>query len=289
MSGPRQDGIDIRHYLRQAWRRKWILLAVVVLIPGRHLPADRAPAEGLPGQHPAQGGAAEHQHLRPDLLLRHQGQPRPTIKTDGVARLAARELVRTCSAGALLGKINTSVEGNQHGGRLPEITARTATPSRPRGSPTPSPPSIAQTRTNDAISKIDQTIATLSKQGGDAATRPRLPAASAAQGDAGEPVRHDAGDRARHAPGPRSPESQRNARIAFVLSLLIAAGLVPLLNALDRRRAGGGRNSPTRRCWARSRTRPSRVMGQAPMSTRPSRRFAPGSPTSTSTAPWAPC
>ena len=33
MTSPRQDGFDLRHYVRQAWRRKWILLALIVLLP----------------------------------------------------------------------------------------------------------------------------------------------------------------------------------------------------------------------------------------------------------------
>src|SRR5215204_5688728 len=33
MSGPRQDGFDLRPFVRQAWRRKWLLLAIVVVIP----------------------------------------------------------------------------------------------------------------------------------------------------------------------------------------------------------------------------------------------------------------
>jgi tyrosine-protein kinase len=239
MSGPRQDGIDIRHYLRQAWRRKWILLAVVVLIPaGTYLLTERQPKVYQAST--LLKVAPQSIDVSNQIAFTSPGatETATLIKTTPVARLAARELGEDPnSAGALLGKISTVVEGEGTEAGFLRITARDNDPKRAARIANAFAASIAQTRTTDAIGKIDEQIATLSKQGGNSATQytidQQLQSLRASRANLSgttqviEPARP---------PGaPISPHPDRNARIAFVLSLLIAAGLVPLLNALDRR------------------------------------------------------
>ena len=122
MSGPRQDGVDLRHYVRQAWRRKWILLAVVVLIPAAtYLLTERQPKVYQAST--LLKVAPQNISISTTISFSSSGatETATIIKTTGVARLAARELGEDpSSAGALLGKISTSVAGRGHGGRLPE-------------------------------------------------------------------------------------------------------------------------------------------------------------------------
>jgi capsular exopolysaccharide synthesis family protein len=239
MTGPREDGIDIRHYLRQAWRRKWILLAVVVLIPaGTYLLTERQPK--VYEASTLLKVAPQDISISPTISFSSSGatETATIVKTTGVARLAAHRLGQDPnSAGALLGNISAGVVGDSTDAGFLRITATDSDPKRAARIANAFAASITQTRTNDAIGKVDQTIATLSKQGGDAATQAQV--AEQLQQlrttRAGLSGTTQVIEPASAPEAPISPHPERNARIAFVLSLLIAAGLVPLLNALDRR------------------------------------------------------
>jgi capsular exopolysaccharide synthesis family protein len=239
MSGPRQDGVDLRHYVRQAWRRKWLLLAVVVLIPtAAYLLTERQPKVYQAST--LLRVAPQNINVSNTITFTSSGaiETATLIKTTPVARLAARELGEDPNnAGALLGAISTSVqtEGTEAG--FLTITARNSDPKQTARIANAFAASISQTRTTDAIGKIDQQIATISKQGGDPATQAAIDQqlqglrASRASLSGTTQVIEPATPPA----APISPHPSRNAKIAFILSLLIAAGLVPLLEALDRR------------------------------------------------------
>jgi receptor protein-tyrosine kinase len=96
---------------------------------------------------------------------------------------------------------------------------------------------ITESRTNDAIGKVDQTISNLERQGGDATTQSeieaqlqQLRATRAGLGETTQVI-----EPASPPTAAISPYPGRNTRIAFVLALLLAAALVPLLDAIDRR------------------------------------------------------
>src|SRR3954465_8295522 len=113
MSGTPQDGIDVRHYMRQAWRRKWILLAVIVLIP---LAAYLFTARQTKVYEAStlMKVAPQNITISNQISLSSSGatETATIIQTSGVARLAARQLGEDpSSAGALLGKISAAVEG----------------------------------------------------------------------------------------------------------------------------------------------------------------------------------
>jgi capsular exopolysaccharide synthesis family protein len=160
------------------------------------------------------------------------------IKTTGVARLAARQLNEPpSSAGALIGDISTAVQGEDPSAGFLTITARDSDPKQAARIANAFAAAISQTRSNQALGQVDDQIATLSKQGGDAATRTQvaqqlqqLRAARAGLAGTTQVVE------AASAPSsPVSPHPGRNAKIGFILAVLIAAGLVPLLDAVDRR------------------------------------------------------
>src|SRR5215203_4940385 len=106
MSGPRQDGVDLRHYLRQAWRRKWLLLSVIVLIPAAtYFLTERQ--EKVYKATTLLRVAPQNINVSPQITFTSSGatETATIIKTTAVARLAARELGQgPSSAGSLRGK-----------------------------------------------------------------------------------------------------------------------------------------------------------------------------------------
>ena len=239
MSGPRQDGFDFHRYVRQAWRRKWILLAVVVLIPTAAYLLTARQTKVYEASTLLKVGA-QNVNVSNQLSFSSSGttETATIIKTTGVARLAARQLGESpSSAGALLGKISTSVLGEATDTGFMRINARDSDPQQAARIANAFAAAITQQRTNQAISQVDQSIATLSKQGGDAATQAavaqqlqQLRAARASLNGTTQVI-----EPASAPSSPISPHPGRNARVAFILALLIAAALVPLLEAMDRR------------------------------------------------------
>src|SRR5215210_629245 len=238
MSGTRsQEGIDYRRYLRQAWRRKWILLAVVVLIPlAAYLITNRQ--SKVYEASTLMKVAPQNITLSNQISFGSSGvtETATIIKTSGVARLAARELGEDPStAGSLLGEISTSVEGESTDAGFLHITANDSDPQRAAKIANAFAAAISQSRTNDAIGKIDETIATLSKQEGasDSTTAQQLDQLRATRATLNNTTQVI--EPASAPSSPISPHPGRNARIGFILALLLAAALVPLLEAMDRR------------------------------------------------------
>src|SRR4029450_9048913 len=98
----RENGIDLRHYVRQAWRRKWILLAVIVLIPAATYFLTQRPAKVYEGSTLLKGGA-QHINGSDQLTFSSSGvtETATVVKTTGVARIAAKQLGESpSSAGA---------------------------------------------------------------------------------------------------------------------------------------------------------------------------------------------
>src|SRR3954453_5055722 len=128
MSAAEMQGPDLRHYLRLAWRRKWLLLAVIVVIPvAAYLLAARAPkvyetSTLLRGPQTAVsstifGNQVSFSGTGADSAAR-------LIQTSAVARVAARQLGEDPDqAGALLGDIKVSVQDADDAGYL-TITAQ---------------------------------------------------------------------------------------------------------------------------------------------------------------------
>jgi tyrosine-protein kinase len=242
MSGPpRQDGIDLRHYLRQAWRRRWILLAVIVLIPiAAYLITDRQAkvyeASTLLRVSP------QNINVSDQISFSTSGatETATLIKTAAVGRVAAHNLGEPpTAAGALVGKITPSVQGEGTDAGFLRITARDSDPQQAARIANAFAAAIGTTRTNSATAQVDASIANLEKQGGSsdpgaqaqvAQQLQQLRASRATLGGTTQVI-----DPATPPGAPISPHPGRNARIGFILALLIAAALVPLLDAIDRR------------------------------------------------------
>ena len=239
MSGPRQDGVDLRQYVRQAWRRRWLLFAVIILIPAVTYVITKR-QEKVYEATTLLKVAPQNINVSNQISFASSGatETATIIKTTGVARIAAKQLGQDpTAAGSLLGEINASVQGESTDAGFLTITARDNDPQQAARIANAFAAAITQSRTNDATSKIDETIASLSKEGGTGS-------AQAAIADQLQQLRAQratlAGttqviEPATPPSAPVSPHPGRNAKVAFILALLIAAGLVPLLDALDRR------------------------------------------------------
>ena len=239
MSGPRQQGRDFRYWVRQAWRRKWLLLAVVVLIPAAtYLVTKRQ--DKVYQASTLLKVAPQDISVSDSLTFTSSGatETATIIETTGVARLAARELGEDpAAAGALLGKINAVVQGEGTEAGFLRVTAQDSDPKQAALVANAFAAAITQTRTSDALAKVDETISNLERQGGDAATEAQiagqlqqLRATRAGLAGTTQVVEPASPPTAAISPNPG-----RNTRIAFVLALLLAAALIPLLEAIDRR------------------------------------------------------
>jgi capsular exopolysaccharide synthesis family protein len=232
--------VDLRYYVRQAWRRKWLLLAVIVLIPAATYLVTQRQEKVYESSTLLKVGAQDISTSN-QISFSTSGvtETATIVKTTGVGRLAARELGEDPSnASALVGQITTSVPGGDTSDTgFMRITATDSNPKQAARVANAFAAAITQQRTSSAISQVDETIGTLSKQGGDAATRAaiaqqlqQLRTARASLAGTTQVI-----EPATAPTSPISPHPARNTRIALILALLLAAALVPLLDAIDRR------------------------------------------------------
>ena len=171
------------------------------------------------------------------------GEVETLIETPIVARRAARLLGLPASdARSLLGHISvTPTNPAESDSNFLTITAQDSDKTMAARIANSFARAVAQARTDNAIKNINQTIRTLEKQaraeGGEESTIEtiylqiqELRALRATQNGTTTIV-----EAAVPASTPISPRPKRNTAIAFILALLIAAALAPLLDRLDRR------------------------------------------------------
>jgi capsular exopolysaccharide synthesis family protein len=233
---------DLRHYLKSVWRRKWIVIVVLVLIPAGAYFATSRVAKNYESSttllvRPTSLSSSLFGDV--DVDISSTAEAARLIETTAVARRAAKKLGDSPGeGGALLGAIDAGFDGTQETDFL-TITAQAEDPERAADVANAFAAAISNRRTQDAQNDIDETIETLTLQlgAGDAATRlelaqqlQELRALRASQTTTTQVV-EPAG-----VPGdPISPNPRRNATIGFLLALLVSAGLVALLERLDRR------------------------------------------------------
>jgi capsular exopolysaccharide synthesis family protein len=239
MSGPRPEGRDFRYWVRQAWRRKWLLLAVIVLVPAAtYLVTKRQ--DKVYQASTLMKVAPQDINVSDSLSFTSSGatETATIIETTAVARLAARELGEDpAAAGGLVGKINAVVQGEGTEAGFLRITAQDSDPKQAARIANAFAAAITETRTSDAIAKVNETIANLERQADSATTEAQistqlqqLRATRAGLAGTTQVIEPASPPTAAISPNPG-----RNTRIAFVLALLLAAALVPLLDAIDRR------------------------------------------------------
>lgn len=245
----RHEGLDLQRWRRVIWRRKWLLVAVVVLIPA----AVYAVSLQLPKSYRAEAKlfvqpiAAEATSLEtPSGVGAADAEGTATLlETSLVARRAARILGRPADAGrSLLDRIEVGLTNpSDTDSDFLTITAQAPTPAGAARIANAFATAIVRVRASSAASNVDRTIAALQE----ARRRAGASEDTAAEEELVVQIQQLRGlkgnqagltsvvERATPASEAFSPEPLRNALLALLVSLLLAAGLVPLLDRLDRR------------------------------------------------------
>jgi capsular exopolysaccharide synthesis family protein len=244
-----QEGRDLRYYLRLVWLRKWWLLAVLVVIPtavyfvSRTLPKNYESSTTL---RVSQTSLSSALGFDTTSFTDSAEVTATLIKTTAVAQRAARQLGEPpSSAGSLLGAIDVetvSLTGSESSEFL-TITARADRAQRAADIANAFARAITNARTAQALTEINQTITRLRREAAHLS-----PLERATPGGVEEQIQQLRALKASQQVGttgviepaaasgsPVSPQPDRNVAVGFVLAVLIAAGLVPLFERLDRR------------------------------------------------------
>lgn len=248
MSGARER-VDLRHYVRLVWRWKWLLGAIVITIPvavyllSKQLPKTYEASTTVFVQATTVSSSDE-----PGAITVSTSSPQNIarlVETPLVADVAAKRLGEPDLDGRdLLGSITAELDTQLAAGdsNFLTITAQDEDPERARDIAAAFAQALATKRTRQAQEAIDETIKSLSDQAGAiAALGPtakldlakqlqELRTLRASQQNTTEIV-----DPVVKPGAPISPQPRRNAMLAGVFALLLAAGLLPLLDRLDRR------------------------------------------------------
>lgn len=246
MAEPRQEGLDLRQWMRLVWRRKWLLLAIVVLVPvGVYVLSSL-----LPKTYEAQttinvqATAVSSTLFAGDVSASSDiGEVQTLIETPVVGRRAANLLRRSPAEGReLLDKISVERTNPEEGeASFLTITARASDPQTAANIANAFARAVGQTRTANAVRDIDRTIERLieegaSEVGGEASRDALAEQLQQLRGlRAGQEGTTPVVEAAVPASEPASPRPLRNSAIALALALLAAGGLAPLLDRLDRK------------------------------------------------------
>lgn len=245
MTEQHSEGLEIRQWGRLMWRRKWLLLAIVILLPA----AVFVGSSLLPKTYQSHATINVQAIVGASNLLSKITSKSDTaevetlMKTPVVGRRAARILGEPPTAAReLTGKISVApTNPAESDSNFLTITAQDSNPDEAALIANAFARAVSQTRTATAISGIDKTIATLTAQGASEAGDETSKDALALQIQELRGLRaSQAGtttivEAAVPATTPISPKPKRNTAIALILAMLIAAALAPLLDRLDRR------------------------------------------------------
>jgi capsular exopolysaccharide synthesis family protein len=237
-----QGGLDWGRYLQVARRWKWLLLAIIVVIPtavylvSKSVPKTYESSTTLQ----VEGTTLSSSQLAGVVSFSIDGvaEAARLIQTTPVARLVAKNIGESPDqAGSLLGAVAVHFDETEQSGFM-TITARDQDPERAARIAAGFAAAIGATRTSDSLRKIDTAITQIEN------TPARTPEAQAQRYDqlkqlqalrAGQSdtthIIEPAG-----VPGtPISPNPRRNTMLALVFALFVAGGLVALLDRTDRR------------------------------------------------------
>ncbi len=244
MTEPRQEGLDIRQWGRLVWRRKWLLLAIVIVIPvavyvGSSLLPKTYQSKATINVQPTAGASTLFSNVSSKS---DTDEVQTLMGTTVVGRRAARILgLPPSAAKELLTHISVApTNPAETDSNFLTTTAQDSNAAMAADIANAFARAVAQTRTSNAIRNIDRSIATLTTQL-KSSTDESFEEAIAAQLQELRGLRATQSgttsivEIATPAATPIAPRPKRNTVIALILSLLIAAALAPLLDRLDRR------------------------------------------------------
>jgi tyrosine-protein kinase len=242
VSESRQEGLDIRQWWGLIWRRKWLLLAIVIVLPvGVYFVSSQLPktyeAKTTIKVLPTGATSSVISGVSPKAEITEV----PTlVRTKQVTRRAARLLKKPpYAAKGLLGQITIGpANPNESGGNYFAITATARDADEAAEIANAFALALKQVRTATAVAEINHIIRTLEIQteaseageGALAKEFQQLRLLRASQSNTTQIV-----EEATPPAAPISPKPRRNAIMAFFLALLLSAALIPMLDRLDRR------------------------------------------------------
>jgi capsular exopolysaccharide synthesis family protein len=249
MQEVRNEGLDLQRWRRVIWRRKRWLIAVVVLIPAvvyavsLQLPKSYHSSAKLFVQPTAQ--QATPLETPSGVGYADAAETVTLLETNLVAQRAARILGRRAAAGrSLLERIDVGLTNpTDTDSNFLTITAQAPTPAGAARVANAFATAVVRARARSAASNIDRTIAALQE----ARRRAAGQEDAAAEEELVSQIQRLRGlkgnqagltsvvERATPPSSAFSPRPLRNTLLTLLVSLLLAAGLVPLLDRLDRR------------------------------------------------------
>jgi capsular exopolysaccharide synthesis family protein len=241
------DRHDFSHFARVARRHRWLLLAIVILLPVITLVVSTQLSKTYEAKTTlfVQSTSVTSPQFQNDVAV-STSSPEDVarlVDTPLIANLAAKQLgVPPNQSRSLLRKVSAELEVNNSGEQSDFLTirGRDRDPKRAAKIATAFAQAVATTRSQQTLSAIDSTIADLTKASpvisrlgvvarSDLASEIQdLRTLRSAQGDATQIV-----DPAVVPSSQISPRPLRNTALAFILGLLIAAALVPLLDRFE--------------------------------------------------------
>ncbi len=225
------------------WRRKWLLLAIVVVIPTLvYVGTSRLPKvyQSKATVNVRATAAASNLFSNHISASSDVAEAQTLIKTTIVGRRAARILGQPpTNARSVLSHVTVApTNPAESDGNFLTITAQSSNPVEAARIANAVARALAQTRTANAIRLVNRQIASLTVQAESGE------ASSEATEQALQEMRLLKASQAGTTPiielavpaaAPISPKPRRNATIALILALLTAAALPPVLDRLDRR------------------------------------------------------
>ena len=240
---------EARRSLSVYTRRKWLLLAVVVLIPAatygisKQIQETYEASTTLIVRATNIGPSVFSNNLQ--IAVTGAEDAVRLAQTLPVAKAAAEQLGEPpVAADRLLSRVTASFEVSETGGSsdFMNITAQANSAERAADLANAFATALTSTRTEDARAEIEKTIGLIQEQAANidpkddagaaelAAQLQQLEGLQASQENATAIIEPAVAPSA-----PVSPQPGRNAALAFVFALLVAAGLAPALQSLDRR------------------------------------------------------
>lgn len=249
MGREQPTGTDLRGQLEPYWRRRWLVLGIVVLLPA----AVYLLSNLIPKTYEAETTILVRATTVSSSLFGNTaittGSTEDTLtllETTPVAEAAAEELGEPdTDPESLLGHIDAGAATSESGTSASDLVTITATDEdavRASEIANAFAAAINATRTTDSTGEINETIRTLRQQkeeldqGSDVAREElelqvqELRGLAASQQGASQVI-----EAASVPDSPVSPNPLRNTALAFVFALLLAAGAVPVADAFNRR------------------------------------------------------
>ncbi len=246
MTGTAQR-VDPRRYLEPLWRRRWLVLAILIVVPAAAYGASKLVTPRYEASTTllvrSTNFSSQAFTQQVSVATGSAAAAARLVQTTPVAAAAARVLGESpAEARALLGEIAVDTDDTDTTSQFLTITASADDPDRAAAIANAFARAITRTRTEDAVAEIDKTIATLEGQrAGEAGESKELRAELDSQLQqlrglrASQQGTTEVIEPALPPAAPVSPRPLRNTILALLGALILVAIVVPLADRFSRR------------------------------------------------------